>query len=249
MEQEFEIVDELWFCGANPTGHARKRAWFEQNVPLGLRSKKLKVKATGEWIGAIEYMPGEFTWRAIDAKNYMVIHCINVIKKHAGQGYGSYLIQACIQDAKAHRMDGVAALTTRKSWCADSRIYLKNGFEIVDRAPPAFELLANRFRDAPLPSFSDWKECLEAYQLGVFMFYSSQCPFMREEHGHTRRAWLRSEYGLEGKVITIDNYQAAQANPCVWGTYGIVCNGEVVSHVPGGDGFLRKQLRRLKQIP
>lgn len=146
MHGEIEIMGEPFVCGANKEGHRRKREWFEQNYPLGLKC--------------------------------MVIHCIMVVKKHSGEGYGSLLIQECIQDAKRQAMDGVVALATEKTWCADSRIYAKNGFEVVDSAPPAFKLLVNRFGDAEFPSLGNWKLRLDKYESGVYMFYSKQCPFI-----------------------------------------------------------------------
>lgn len=249
MNAEIEIVDEPFVCGANKEGHRRKREWLEQNYPLGLKCNVLRFKQTGEWIGMIEYMPGEFAWRAVDAKNYMVIHCIMVVKKHSGQGYGSLLIQECIQDAKKQAMDGVVVLATEKTWCADSRIYVKNGFEVVDSAPPAFKLHVNRFGDAEFPSLGNWKQRLEEHKAGVFMFYSKQCPFMRGDSLRARQEWLKSEYGIEAKVFEIADYKAAQANPCVWGTYGMVCNGVVINYVPGGNSLFMKSLKRLKIIP
>ncbi len=248
MSKEIEFVDQDMLCGANQEGHRRKQEWCEQNYPLGLKSKQLRFKETGEWIGAIEYMPGEYAWRAVDAKNYMVIHCIAVAKKHKGQGYGSLLIEECTQDARRQKMDGVVALATKKTWCADSRIYLKNGFGIVDSAPLSLELLVKQLGDAELPSFADWKQRLGKYQSGVFMFYSKQCPFMRVETGRARQAWLKSEYGIEAKIVELNDYQDAQANPCVWGTYGIICNGHVINYVPGGGSLLMKNLKKLKVI-
>ena len=64
MSKEIEFVDQDMLCGANQEGHRRKQEWCEQNYPLGLKSKQLRFEETGEWIGAIEYIPGEYAWRA-----------------------------------------------------------------------------------------------------------------------------------------------------------------------------------------
>ena len=196
----------------------------------------------------IEYMPAESAWRAVQAKNYFVIHCLQVPKKHAGQGLGSLLIQDCIRDAQSHGRDGVVALTTESGWCADRRIYLKNGFEVVDRSAPPFELLAYRLQGSELPSFGNWKQRAPALGSGIFLYNSKQCPFWRGERNQARQAWLRSKYDLDARIVEVDDSQIAQSNPCVWGTAGIVCNGEVINYVPGGDATLLKKLKRLKMI-
>ena len=248
MISKVELIDEIWLCGANPEGHWRKREWYAQNLPLGLRSKLLRRTEDGEWAGSIEYMPGETAWRAVDAKNYMVIHCLAVPKKYQGRGYGSSLIEACLEDARKSGLDGAAVLATRQTWCAGRDVYLKNGFEVADQAPPGFELLAKRLGNAKLPTLGDWRGRLAASAPGLTFYYSKQCPFMRAEGGYWRKAWLESVYGLRSEVVEMDDYLAAQANPCVWGTYGVVCNGKVINYVPGGNAALVKGLKRLKII-
>ncbi len=248
MGSEIELVDQIWLCGANPEGHQRKREWYAQNLPLGLRSKLLRRTDNGEWAGSIEYMPGKTAWRAVEAKNYLVIHCLNVPKKYQGQGYGSFLIGICLEDARRSGLAGVVVLATRQTWCAGREVYLKNGFEVVDKAPPAFELLSRSLGDASLPSLGDWRGRLAKSSPGLTFFYSRQCPFMRAEGGYGRKAWLESVYGIQVEVVEIDDYLAAQANPCAWGTYGIVCNRKVINYVPGGNAALIKTLKRLKAI-
>lgn len=61
--------------------------------------------------------------------------------------------------------------------------------------------------------------------------------------------WINQErYVLEATVVEVGDPPAAQANPCAWGTAGIVCNGEIINYVPGGDANLVKKLKRLKVI-
>jgi len=255
MTKPFEVidvddrnVDACDYCGANSLGHARKREWIRQCLPLGLRYKTIVESATGKTAGMIEYMPAGSAWRAVQAKNHLVIHCVQVPKKYAGQGLGSLLIQECIRDAQRHHMDGVVALATQDGWCADKRIFLKNSFEVVDQAAPAFELLVLRLRQSTLPTFGDWKQRAQALGIGIFMYNSKQCPFMRGDKNYTRKTWLKSKYGLDATVIEVNDYWAAQANPCVWGTAGVVCNGEIINYVPGGDAHLVNKLKRLNVI-
>jgi hypothetical protein len=197
----------------------------------------------------IEYMPGEFAWRSVHAKNWMVIHCIQVWKRYTGQELGSLLIQECIDDARKQGMDGVVALATKKGWCADNRVYLKNGFKVVDRSAPSFELLAMELRKTEPPHFGDGERRLQELGAGITMYYSKQCPFIRGEDESARKEWLGSEYGLKVNVVEVTDHQAAQANPCVWGTAGIICNGKIINYVPGGRAHLLKELKRIGVIP
>lgn len=249
VDVDYENVDTCGYCGANPLGHQRKREWIRQCLSNGLRYKTILERDTGKTVGMIEYMPGEYAWRSVHAENWMVIHCIQVWKRCTGQGLGSLLIRECIDDARKHGMDGVVALATKKGWCADSRIYLKNGFKVADRAAPSFELLAMGLRKAESPNFGDWERRLQDSGVGITMYYSKQCPFVRGEDESARKEWLGSAYGLEVNVVEITDHKTAQANPCVWGTAGIICNGRIANYVPGGNAHLLKELRRIGVIP
>ncbi len=71
---------------------------------------------------------------------------------------------------------------------------------------------------------------------------------MRATGGYGRKAWLESAYGIPVEVVELKDAQAAQANPCAWGTYGVVCNGKVINYVPGGNAALIKGLKKPKLI-
>lgn len=62
--------------------------------------------------GFIEYIPGEFAWRAVKAQGYMVIHCLWVVGKSKKKGYGSRLLNDCVTDAREMGMHGVAMVRT-----------------------------------------------------------------------------------------------------------------------------------------
>jgi predicted N-acetyltransferase YhbS len=47
----------------------------------------------GKTVGMIKYMLSESAWRSMQAMNHLVILCLQVPKKYAGQGLGSRLIQ------------------------------------------------------------------------------------------------------------------------------------------------------------
>lgn len=175
-----------------------------------------------------------------------MIHCLQVVKRYRRKGIGSQLIKNSIRDAKTHKMDGVVAITTQHGWCADSRIFLKNGFEVIDQAEPSLELVVKQLRKTEPPNFGDWKKRLQRLGTGIYMYCSKQCPFMRREKLLTRKEWLKMKYGLDANIIEINDYKQAQANPCVWGTAGIICNGEIVNYVLGGRVPLLSKPRQMQ---
>ncbi|WP_048718231.1 hypothetical protein [Bacillus sp. T2.9-1] len=109
----------------------------------------LKVKImqeNGRQRGFIEYIPGKFTWRAIDAMEYMVIHCFWIVGQSKGKGFGSILLEECMKDAQALNLDGVVLVTSKKSWLPDKIFFERKGFKQVDKMGE-FELLAYAFQE------------------------------------------------------------------------------------------------------
>ena len=101
-------------CFLNPKneGYLKKLEWIKKRFFEGLRIKLLYLENEKKPIGFIEYIPGEYAWRAVDASGYMFIHCIWITpKKNKVKGYGSILIKECIEDAKNEEKYGVAVVT------------------------------------------------------------------------------------------------------------------------------------------
>ena len=93
-------VSEFGFgCVVNPKyeGYQPKLNWLKQRFSEGLQ---IRILRDGErTIGFIEYIPGEYAWRAVDAKGYMFVHCIWLYpKKNREKGSGSLLLQECLLD-------------------------------------------------------------------------------------------------------------------------------------------------------
>jgi len=55
----------------------------------------------------------------------MVIHCIWVVEKNKKHGYGSSLLKECLKYAKG--MNGVAVVTSRKTWLPKESLFIKRG--------------------------------------------------------------------------------------------------------------------------
>jgi len=55
----------------------KKIDWFREYYPKGLRIKILLSKEGG-YQGMLEYIPGRYAHRPVDAEGYMFIHCVFV---------------------------------------------------------------------------------------------------------------------------------------------------------------------------
>ncbi|MFC2055853.1 GNAT family N-acetyltransferase, partial [Chloroflexota bacterium] len=99
------------------------------------------VYENGRSVGFIEYIPGESAWRAVNAEDYLVIHCIWVVGRGKKKGYGSRLLNECLKDARRSNKRGVSMVTSSGNWLADKKLLVNNGFEVVAHAPPSFDLL------------------------------------------------------------------------------------------------------------
>ena len=109
-------------------GYQDKLEWIKDRFGDGLKYKLLLVedreKLTSR--GFIEYIPGEYCWRGVNAVGYMFIHCIWVVGKYKGFGLGSKLLEECLKDAK--EMNGVAVMTAGTTWLPKSKLFINHGF-------------------------------------------------------------------------------------------------------------------------
>jgi len=216
------------------TGYQNKVKWIKDRFKEGLRLKLLLINEGSKRgftsRGFIEYIPGEYAWRGIDAKDYMVIHCIWVIGRWKEKGYGTHLLNACVEDARKQKKAGVAMVTSSGSGLADKKLFLKNGFESVDSAPPSFELLVKTFGDVPLPVFpKNWDERLSKYGSGLTIIHSHQCPYLDDGVAIVLEA--TKEKGIETKVIELKNSEEVQnLAPSAYGVFNIVYNEKLLSY-------------------
>ncbi|MFH0966249.1 MAG: YoaP domain-containing protein [Methanobacteriota archaeon] len=212
----------------------RKIAWFTEYYPKGLRMKVLFSKKDG-YQGMIEYLPGIYTHRPVDADGYLVIQCIftGFRKEYKGKGYGSLLITECITDAQKENLAGVAVVTRNGSFMARRDIFLKLGFVVVDSAAPNFELLVYRFDpSSPFPGFKpDLGSRAAEYPDGLTIFRSAQCPYSVKNVQEIMET-ARNTFHLTPHLIELDGAKAVQQSPCAFGTFCILYNGTVISHHP-----------------
>jgi ribosomal protein S18 acetylase RimI-like enzyme len=216
-------------CFLNPKneGYRIKLEWLKKRFSEGLRIKLLYLEGEKKCIAFIEYVPGEYAWRAVDAKGYLFIHCIwTTPNKQKRKGYGSLLVEDCIEDAKKQGKCGVAVITSEGPFMAGRDLFLKNGFESVAKAKPSFELMVKTLKKGPLPGFRDWEKQLGKYK-GLNIIYSNQCPWVArfiEELGEVVK-----KKDLELKVTELKNAGEAQNAPSVYGVFNLVHNGRLLA--------------------
>lgn len=219
-------------------GYQNKLKWIKERFKEGLRLKLLLIdegpKRGFTSRGFIEYVPGKYAWRGIDAKDYMVIHCIWVIGRNKKKGYGTKLLEQCINEAQARGMQGVAVVTSNCGWLPRNKLFIKNGFEKADTMPPDFELYAKRFsKKAALPKFSSIsEEKIKSHGKGLTILDSCQCPYSSGLITILKR--MANEADIPVKIQQLSSPKEAQENGIhPYGTFCILLNGKVVSYKPG----------------
>jgi L-amino acid N-acyltransferase YncA len=225
-------------------GYHCKLAWLGQRFAEGLQIKI--VQEGGRSVGFIEYTPGEFAWRPVRAEGYMVIHCLWVVGRAKGKGYGSRLLDICIEDARSKNMHGVAAVTKKGGHLVGKKIFLKHGFEVVDQAPPTFELVAKTFDDAPPPAFpQNWEGRQAHYGDGLTVVYADQCPYFDGAVKEALKAAADVDIQTRQAVQLGSAQEAQNLAPCPYGTFGIVYDGTLVTCTPLSTKKLKERLQEL----
>ncbi len=245
-----ETIENYGVCGYKDVRKHKelrnKIAWFGKYYPLGLRIKAL-IAPDGSYQGMIEYIPGEYAHRPVDASGFLFIHCVFVgfKKEHKDRGYATRMIQLVLEEAREAGKRGVAVVSRKGSFMANAAIFLKLGFNIVDQAKPDFQLLAKVFEgDSSAPRFKDNKE--QALKDGLIIQRSPQCPYTEKNVMDIMQA-AKAQFDLEPTLIDLQDHVAAQNSPCPFGTFCIIHDGEVISHHPISrkrfENIMSKRLR------
>ena len=240
MDKTFEIIDvdernidqTGFFCYMSKRkepGYKQKREWLEARFSEGMKIKILH-EIGGRDTGFIEYIPGEYAWRAVNAPDHIVIHCLWVVGKGKGKGYGGELIKACVEDAKRMGKAGVAMITTDRVWLAGEEIFLQNGFVEVDHAPPSFQLLSLNFETDKKISFpTDWESRARFYGAGLTVLRTPQCPYI--ENGASDILGFARAKGIPGRTVTFTSAREVQEkSPSPYGVFGTVLDGKLLAY-------------------
>lgn len=222
-----------FFCIKNKKhpGYNAKLSWLQQRFEEGMRIK-LILTPEDRPAGFLEYIPGEYTWRVINAPDYLVIHCIWVAsKKISYQGMGSALLKDCLNDAESSGKLGVAVVTSDGSFMASKEIFIENGFEQVDEAEPHFQLLVRSLKKGTLPAFPrNWEERLRQYH-GLQLIYTNQCPFIGK--AVVELPPVAKQQGIPLHLVELKNaVEAREKMPSPYGTFNLVYNGQLLADHP-----------------
>ncbi|MBD3212624.1 MAG: hypothetical protein GF311_08445 [Candidatus Lokiarchaeota archaeon] len=215
-------------------GYQNKLKWIKERFKEGLKYHLLMVKERGKEFsrGFIEYIPGEFNWRGIEADGWMVIHCLWITGKAKNQGSGSKLVEVAINDAKEQNMHGVVVLTSSKcDGIANNEIFEKLNFKQIEEAKPAYELYTLQFnKDAPTPKINPTSiENIKKCGKGIVIIDAHQCPYAQTIVDPVGE-WAKNQ-NIPFKVITYKNCKEAQQNGISpYAIYGVIYNNEVISY-------------------
>lgn len=240
MEKAFTIFDVTadnidqtgFFCYMSKRkepGYQQKRDWLMQRFAEGMRIKILHEEG-GRDTGFIEYTPGEYAWRAVNAEGMMVIHCLWVVGRGKEKGFGSELIKACIADAREQRKTGVVMVTTDRVWLAKKDLFLKNGFVQVDQALGIFQLLQFDLGAGRKASFpTDWQERAHRFGAGLTVLRTPQCPYI--ENGANDILSFAKARGIPTRTHIFQTAKEVQADsPSPYGVFGTVLDGRLLAY-------------------
>ncbi|MBL7162308.1 MAG: GNAT family N-acetyltransferase [Anaerolineales bacterium] len=226
---EDNIETEHICCGFSDKkcaeGYQLKKEWLRHRFGEGFVFKKFDVRGKV----FIEYVPAEYAWRPIQAPGYMCIQCFWVSGRYKGQGLGRRLLQECIADSQGK--NGIAVVTSKrkKPYLTDKNFFVKHGFEVCDTAPPYFELLVKRFREAPTPRFREnARNGTCEHERGLVFTYTNQCPFT--EFYVNEMAEVANTHGIPGQKIRMTTREEVQNGPSPFGVFGVFYEGEFLSH-------------------
>jgi ribosomal protein S18 acetylase RimI-like enzyme len=207
-------------------GYQKKKAWLKTEFKNGYTFRKLDARGKV----FIEYVPIEYSWLPIDGQNFMVINCFWVSGQFKGKGYGKALLNQCKKDAA--KMDGIIAVSSDKKrpFMSDPKFLKKQGFEIIDEAPPFFKLWG--YQTNPKANLPQFKSTAKAgacpKKTGIVAYYSDTCPFNDYYiNQHLRQYAERKKVPLQ--IHHIKSQQEGHQMPIPWILSSIFYEGELIS--------------------
>jgi len=206
-------------------GFQRKLNWLKARFAEGMRIKMFELPDRG----FIEYIPGQYAWRAISANGYMVIHCLWVVGKSRGKGYAGVLLNQCIEDARQSGMNGVAMVTSERVWLVGKKILQNIRFESAAEVPP-FNLMVLKFNDAPSPTFTgNFEQKASRFGQGLTVIRSDQCPYIPDATSTVLE--FAEQRGIPSQVVELTSCQdVRELAPSPYGVFSIVYNGQLLAY-------------------
>lgn len=141
----------------------------------------------------------------------------------------------------------MAAVTSDGPWMASKDVFLKNGFEQVDEAPPCFQLLAKQTGRGPLPSFpQNWDERLSRCR-ELQLLYTNQCPYIGKAIAELPPVAERHGIRLHLEELA-DAAEARARMPSPYGVISLVYQGRLLADHPISATRFRNILQKELQL-
>ena len=213
-------------CFINPKheSYHQKIDWLKEQFQNGLTIKLLYIEGEKKPVGFLEYVPGEYCWRAVSAKGYVFIHCLWTNgKKYQHQGLGRLLINEVEKDAR--NTLGVAVVASDKAFMARKDIFLKNGYSILSESGKE-QLLVKPFKQGPAPSINNWQDELAKHK-NLTIVYSKQCPWVARFIKEVKP--ILQKENLHPHVIELKTPAQAQKAPSLYGVFNLIYNGKLLA--------------------
>lgn len=206
-------------------GYEPKVEWLKERFDQGLRFLLFRDPESKP-LAFLEYVPGQYAWRPVDAKSWLFVHCLWVYPK--GQrvgGLGGRLIEACIDEARRAGARGVAAMVSDGPWMVGKQVFLNNGFELVSERD-RFQLVMKRLKRGPAPRFRELSPRWGKHR-GLQIVYCAQCPYLPKSVSDILA--MSAEHGIKVKVTVLNSAYEAQAAPSYYGVFNLLWNGRLLS--------------------
>ena len=193
-------------------GYDRKKEWLKKEFDNGYVFRRLDERAKV----FIEYGPAEKAWVPVDAPGYLTINCFWVSGQYKGKGYAKGLLQSAVEDASQQNKNGIVTIAgiSKFHFMGDTKWFLRQGFETVEKLPNGFCLLAKKINPkAPNPRFGEsvsGGECPDKH--GLVVYYSNRCPFTEFHIRNSLKETIKSR-NLPLKVVKLESMKEAQSAP------------------------------------
>ncbi|WGH75530.1 N-acetyltransferase [Tenacibaculum tangerinum] len=205
-----------------------KKNWLKREFNNGYVFRRLNERAKV----FIEYGPAESAWIPITAPNYLNINCFWVSGRYKKNGYGKALLKSAIDDVKEQGKNGLVTVVGTKKFhfMSDTKWFLKQGFEEVERISSGFSLLAMKFdKSAENPKFNESVKSGECSDKnGIVVYYSNRCPFA-EFHAKESLVETAANRNLPLKVIKIQTIEEAQSAPSPATIFSLFLDGKFMT--------------------
>ncbi len=224
VENINEYPQAICFINPKHEFYHKKVDWLKEQFANGLKIKLLYLDKEKGPIGFIEYVPGKYCWRSVNAKGYLFIHCLwTSRKKYQHLGLGSLLIEEVEKDAK--NMMGVTVITSNNPFMANNKIFLKNGYTTISEYGKE-QLMVKQFKEGFLPKINNWKEELEKHK-GLTIVYSRQCPWVARFIEEVKP--ILEKESLDPIIIENKTAKQAQKAPSLYGVFNLIYDGRLLA--------------------